>query len=404
MLQPLRSLRFALALVTASAPLLLAGGGGGDDAAEGGGGGDGAGNVGGSGGSGGQANACSLDAELGAPLDLPKDAWTWVDVPESLCMNGEATGIAVNPSSTSNKVAIVLMGGNACFNTASCAVTANRNGYNQTEWDADADNVRMAQFFDRADADNPLKDFSFVFVPYCSGDVHAGNKAGEMVGGSVRTFNGSNNMTAYLKRLVPTFADAEQILLTGVSAGGFGAAMNYDKVASAFCNTDVVLIDDSGPPMGEEYLAACLQQHMVDTWGLDTTLPDDCADCRPANGAFAEPFVKYLITKYADRTLGVISSEGDSTISQFWSFGENDCANINGLPGSYAASKYKAGLEDLRDRIVGSAAGNFGLFMVPGTEHVFLDNDPTSVVVNGVTLKDWLIQALNNDPAFGNVP
>lgn len=318
-------------------------------------------------------------------------------------MNGTPTGIGVNPSSTSNKLVIFLMGGNACFNLASCASTANKNGYGADKWAADTDGVRAAQFFDRSDPDNPLKDYSFVFVPYCTGDVHAGDRSDVDVAGQTWQFHGRKNMLAYLKRLVPTFRDVDQVLLTGVSAGGFGAAVSYDVVASAFCETDVVLIDDSGPPMGEAFLAACLQKHISDTWGFAGTLPADCADCRPANGAFAEPYVKYLLNKYPDRTLGIISTEGDTTIRQFWGFGENNCASLNGTPAPYDPTKYKAGLEDLRDRIVGDA-GRFGLFMVPGTEHVLLDNDPTTVTVGGVTLKDWLTQAVNNDPGFGSVP
>lgn len=402
---PLRSFRFLCALATASLPLLLLGGGCGDDESSGGGGGTGGTGTGGdaTGGGGGQAGACLLDAELGAPLDLPMDTWSWVDFPESLCMNGTPTGIAVNPSSTSNKVVIFLMGGNACFNLASCAITANQNGYGADKWNADADGIRESQAFDRADPDNPLKDYTFVYVPYCSGDVHAGDRGDVPISGKNYQFRGRQNLIAFLKRLVPTFRDADQVVLAGVSAGGFGAALNYDLVASAFCETnDVMLIDDSGPPMGDAYLTPCLQKHMGETWGFDNTLPTDCAECKQASGAFAEPYVKYLLAKYPERTLAVISSEQDSTIRNFWGYGENNCMDLGGLPPPYEGTKYTAGLEDLRDRIVGDA-GRFGLFMVPGDEHVFLDNDPTSVTVDGVTLKDWLLQALNNDPAFGNV-
>lgn len=406
MLKPhLVSFRFLSAI--ASIPLLLSlGGGCGDDeSSAGGGGGTGGTGTGGDGdgGGGGQAGTCSLDAELGEALDLPKDTWTWVDFPDSLCMNNTPTGIAVNPSSTSNKVVIFLMGGNACFNLASCAITANTNGYASDKWNADADGIRTSQAFDRSDPDNPLKDYSYVFVPYCTGDVHAGDRSDVTVANKTYQFHGRKNLIAYLKRLVPTFRDADQVVLAGVSAGGFGAALSYDLVASAFCETeDVVLIDDSGPPMGDEFLAPCLQKHMSDTWGLASTLPADCPDCNQTSGAFAEPYVKYLLGKYPDRTLGVISSEQDGTIRNFWGYGESNCSELGGLPPPYDGAKYTAGLEDLRDRIVGDA-GRFGLFMVPGDEHVFLDNDPTSVNVNGVSLKDWLLQALNNDPAFGNV-
>ncbi len=397
-------LRFLCAATTALLSVAIVGGGCGDDTSSTGAGGSGANGTGGdgTGGTGGQGPQCSLDAQRGAPLDLPADTWTWVDFPDSLCMNGTPTGIAVNPSSTSKKVVIFLMGGNACFNQISCAITANTDGYAKPEWDDEAADITTAQFFDRTDADNPLRDYTYVYVPYCTGDVHAGDASDVTIGSDTWQFHGRKNMEAYLKRLVATYGDADQVLLTGVSAGGFGAAISYDLVASAFCNTDVALIDDSGPPMGANFLAPCLQKHMMETWGLDKTLPADCPDCKPADGAFAEPYVKYILAKYPEATLGLVSTEGDSTIRNFWGFGENNCASLMGAPDPYSEEKYKAGLEDLRDRIV-AGQGRFKLFMSPGTEHVLLDNDPTTVVAGGVTLKDWLTQALTNDPAWDDV-
>ncbi len=400
----LRATPFASLLLTASLTVALAGAGCGDDSVTTGSGAAGPGG-GGTGGAGG-GTGCGL--EQGEPIVAPPDTWTWVDFPDSTCMNGSATGIGINPSSTSKKVVIFLMGGNACFNTVSCAVTANPMGYDAADFAADDDGVKTANFFDRADPNNPLRDFSYVFVPYCSGDVHAGDRSDVMVGNQVRQFKGFRNVEAYLKRLTATFPDAEQVLLAGVSAGGFGAAFNYDQVASAFCETPVVLVDDSGPPMGEEYLAACLQKHMLDTWGLATTLPADCADCVQPSGVFAEPMVKHMLAKYPTRNLALLSSEEDATIRQFWGYGENDCASLSGAPAPYLPSKYTAGLVDLRDRMT-AGQGKFRLFMIPGDAHVLFTEpsgmpDPTMVVSGGINLRDWLLQALNDDPSWSHAP
>ncbi len=52
-----------------------------------------------------------------------------------------------------------------------------------------------------------------------------------------------------------------KVLLTGISAGGFGAAANYPQVARAFAPVPVYDLDDSGPPGAEDpYLPKCLQQ------------------------------------------------------------------------------------------------------------------------------------------------
>lgn len=338
---------------------------------------------------------------MGMPIDAPENTWTWIDFPDSKCMDGSPTGIGVNLSSTSENVAIFLQGGNACFNLISCNITANTDGYGEAEFQAEIDSVGGLSLLDRT-GNSPIKDYSFIYVPYCSGDVFAGNKADVVIGPNTWQFNGFNNITAFLNRIVPTFPNAQKVLLTGVSAGGFGAAYNYDHVASAFPNADVTLIDDSGPPMGAMYVAPCLQQHFIDTWGVDTTLPQDCADCKPADGAFIEPYVNHIKTKFPAARFGVISSEADATIRRFWGYGE-DCTSLPGAPPPYAAAKYTAGLEDIRDRMF-AGNPNFALFMLPGDEHVWLDNDPTTVVVDTTNLETWLTQALTGDAAWASHP
>src|SRR5690606_5667790 len=98
------------------------------------------------------------------------------------------------------------------------------------------------------DADkNPVGDWSFVFVPYCTGDVHAGDRADQAVPdvGGAQQFVGYRNVAAYLERIVPTWSGVGHVLVTGESAGGFGAAFNYDRIADAFPGTRVTLLDDS---------------------------------------------------------------------------------------------------------------------------------------------------------------
>ncbi len=126
--------------------------------------------------------------------------------------------------------------------------------------------------FDRHDTTNPLRDYSFVFIPYCTGDVHAGNNpVGSVSGVSGRQeFVGYRNLDVFLRRLVPTFTRATQVLLTGSSAGGFGALMNAHHVARAFKGIPVTVLDDSGPGMPSTVVPTCLQQQ----WRTQTVLAD----------------------------------------------------------------------------------------------------------------------------------
>src|SRR5206468_3191319 len=86
----------------------------------------------------------------------------------------------------------------------------------------DAATLLTSSFFDRHDDTNPFRNDSFTFVPYCTGDVHAGSKPDANYGGRITHHVGYQNMTAYLTRLVPTFSSASRVILSGSSAGGFG--------------------------------------------------------------------------------------------------------------------------------------------------------------------------------------
>ncbi len=384
-----------LAFALCSLPLLHCD----EDSSTGGAGGTGAGGA--AGGSGGSGGSGSGGAPVEPPFDLEPDTWTFIDFPDAHCMNGTPTGIGINAHASSQDVVIFLQGGNACFNLLSCAVTANPDGYDAETFDEEREFLDTSPYFDRGNDANPLKDFSYAYVPYCTGDVHAGERADANVGGEVRQFHGYTNMGKYLERLVAEFPNAKRVVLSGVSAGGFGAAYNYDQVATAFGpDVKVTLIDDSGPPLSEEFIPECLQEHMRETWGITDTLPADCDGC--SDPIWIEPFINHIMTKYPERSLGIISSESDETISNFWSFGENDCATLNGGFSAYPAGKYRQGLEDLRDRIAADAGGRFGLFLIEGDEHVFLDNGFT-VTVDGTKLEEWIGLAIAEDAGFGNV-
>lgn len=103
--------------------------------------------------------------------------------------------------------------------------------------------------FNRQGFGNPFKDYNDVFVPYCTGDLHAGTKV-TTYGSKATSHVGFLNMSAYLKRLVPTFPDAERIFLFGSSAGGFGVGVNWYRVQGAFPAARVDLVLLSGCQVG----------------------------------------------------------------------------------------------------------------------------------------------------------
>jgi hypothetical protein len=332
-------------------------------------------------------------------------------------MNDTPTGIAVNLNPASKDVLIYLAAGNACFNPVSCALTANPNGYDAKSLATDPVPTQIT-ILQRTSA-NPLQNDNFVYVPYCTGDLHAGDVSGQMVAGMARNFHGFKNMTSFLKRIVATFPNPGRVILAGSSAGGFGAALNYDQAAKAFGATKVALLDDCGPMLtgaasdGTLYVPDCLQKAFVDTWALDKNFPTGCADCGKPAGVFTEPLARYLFTTYPDREMGLISGTADQTISSFLSFafdaqGNYDQCTTLDIPGMYPSGWYAASLADLRDRVA-KGAPNFHTYYVDGSDgsdpkrHVYLDYT-TPVESNGVFFTDWLGKFVSGDPSITSVP
>ncbi len=344
------------------------------------------------------AGPCDADPGIdwGDPIEAPALEWTFVEFPDSRCMNDTPTGIGINPNPDSDKLMIYMEGGGACFDFVSCIAVAHSGGFNAGTLAAVADSYGSNGIFDRDDPDNPVADWNMVFIPYCTGDVHAGNNPSGYEG---RTQVGYANVGEYLERLVPTFSDVTQVLLTGSSAGGFGSAYNFDRVQRAFRCTPVTLLDDAGPPLSDPYMRPCLQQWWRETWNLNETLPADCDACTGPDGGGMVNFSRYLAAKYPERRFGLLSSMEDRTIRSFFSYGySTSCRSLGSMP----SDDFRAGLLDLRDSVL-APYDHFQTFYTEGDSHTFLGRPLGGVSVGGTTLAEWIRQLLEGDPGWDDV-
>ena len=336
------------------------------------------------GGGGSAADAGGADA--GPPFDVTQREWTWFPVDGNTCMNGSATGIGLNLDYSSDKLVFFLEGGGACFNDYSCGQVAHQNGFGEAQLADFAAYAEESGILDRDDADNPVAGWSYVFIPYCTGDVHAGAQPD---GEGGLDYVGYGNVTRAATLVADRMGGSlTQVLLTGQSAGGFGAAYNYDQVATIFggASVPVDLLDDSGPPMSNTYLTPCFQAMVRERWNLEATLPADCTDCVDEDGGGLIHLVDAMAAKWSERRLGIISSLRDNTIRQFYGFGYPDCENPQGV---MAAEAFQAGIEELRDVIL-PPLDNARAYTIDSQEHVWTDNPLGSVEVDGVTLSSWI--------------
>jgi hypothetical protein len=307
--------------------------------------------------------------------------WGWQNIPGAKCRDGSDTGIAINLNPASTKVMIFLEGGGACFNSTTCQ--GNPSKYGETEFVATLkaagaagfngsfDDTKTNGIMSRADDKNPVKDWNMIYIPYCTGDIHGGVNPAGMVPGVTGTqqFVGRKNMELDLAAIKALLPNTTEVLLTGMSGGGFGTVMSYDQVATFWGQIPVTMIDDSGPPMSAPYLAPCLQSQLVSLWGLEKGVLADCgADCTTDagldTGNFGINVMKHLGKKYPTRKFGLIESTGDVTITSFFGFGDNGaCKGFAPV----LEPDFINGLLDIRAQM--AFTPNFGTFYFGGADH-----------------------------------
>lgn len=85
--------------------------------------------------------------------------------------------------------------------------------------------------------ENPFRDWTFLVLPYASGDFHSGTGEYHYTDGNkekVVYHNGYNNYSAFMDAAMPYVGNPETLLVTGFSAGGFAASLLADDVIDRF--------------------------------------------------------------------------------------------------------------------------------------------------------------------------
>jgi len=256
---------------------------------------------------------------------------------------------------------------------------------------------KTAGLFNRNKPENPVANWNFVYVPYCTGDTHAGaHENAELPDqpGVLHQFVGYTNMKKFLNRVVPTIPNPTNVLLTGISAGGFGAAQNALLVQNSFPNTKIKLIDDSGPALSPAVFPPCLQKKWREAWSLDKTYLADCGEpCQKDPDNFAQPLTLAMAATFSDRPAGLIESSRDSVISAFFGAGLNNCtgtALLNQVPGEL----FKSDLLGFRELIKDYPA--FGTWIPEGTQHTWIGADGLyTASIGDKKLIDWVRDIVN---------
>ncbi len=233
-------------------------------------------------GSGGGTRAFCIPDESGAvPTRPTTGTWEKVELPGTVCGNGSQYKFWVNFSGTSNNLLVMFEPGGACWDYESCSGSggirgaANPNGLDDghmTTWQF------AYPLYHRDDPDNPTADWNYVFVPYCTGDVHTGNNTimyENPNGPEQLEFHhaGHSNMKALIGWMNDTFNDVPRLLAGGCSAGGAGSIVNYHFVRSGIEGTQCgYLMGDAGPIFTSKGPSGPVHEKIRESWNVDPVL------------------------------------------------------------------------------------------------------------------------------------
>jgi hypothetical protein len=306
--------------------------------------------------------------------------------PRTSCAFGKPFAFYVRAGDP-HKVLLFLRGGGACWSGATC----DSCGHATFEWDVPPlEGVeRLTGLFDREDARNPARDFTAVFVPTCTGDIHLGD----------RTVTYSDSADAC--RPNPSFvvrhagaADAGDAvawmfahlpgvrlaLIAGESAGAISSPLYAGRVARHYPRARVVQIGDAAGG----YLSRG-PDPIFKVWAADQVLgrePGFDADSIGANSVGVYVGAAHAAPQV---TFAQVNHVADAVQTRYLA-----------MTGATAplARVMEENLATLHRRVP-----RFHSYLAPGDGHgIIRGADFYTTAVNGVKLTDWVAALLEGRP------
>ena len=264
------------------------------------------------------------------------------------------------------KLLVFFQGGGGCFDETTCAPGS---GWFDDAVDASDDPGFADGVLSLDGAENPFRDYSMVFIPSCTGDVHTGDRI--VTYGPHRVHQrGFVNAQAALEHAYGEFPAPEEVFVTGCSAGSVGSAFHADAVIRRYPDARVTQVGDS--------LAFVFHRPVnLADWGSHEHFPPWFEPTRPNDRWTMVEFLTALAKEHPERTFGRFNHAQDGVQEQFFAAvgGER-----NGFP-----PRLRAAERELK------RLPNYRSFLTCGFQHCAFDRDLFySIEEDGIRLRDWV--------------
>jgi hypothetical protein len=227
-----------------------------------------------------------------------------------ICIDGTPL-TAFHQQREAKKLLIVLDGGGACVQDSyRCSFQADEN--------PPGDNGIFADSF-AGIIDNPFAEWSKVFVSYCDGSVWSGDNEvvdANFPSGPVRYHRGIRNLTAALDLARDLHPNAKQVVLSGISAGGYGV-INFAPSVYRLTfppSARLSVLNDSGPGLTNPAFGSVVQDF---DWHFSQFFPASCEDCSTLPYSDQGAFLKWNLENDNGYKGALYSTDGDAVVRSF---------------------------------------------------------------------------------------
>ncbi len=279
------------------------------------------------------------------------------------------------------KVVFFLQGGGLCFDATTCAPDSRL--YKTTTGAGDNPTNFSNGVFDFSDERNPLADYSFVFAPYCTGDVHLGNTTRDYGPELTVQHKGSVNATTALNDLVAQFPDAEQLVVTGESAGSLPTPLYAGVAQDLMPNAEITVLADGSGAYPD---APGINGPLDSVWGAERGLPP-WPENAGMTGLWSAPALFVQAHKHAPEIIFGRHDYAFDGVQQFF-------AGLAGI-----AADDLVTLIDQNEIQIEAGGVDLRSYIAPGDAHTVLSKPEFyTEIVEGVPLVDWVSDLVRRQP------
>ena len=318
------------------------------------------------------------------------------------------------------KLLVFFMGGGACWNITNCVYnhTYSESLFESTELLGLLSSGLGAQqgvggFLDTGNKNNPFKDWTIVYVPYCTGDLNAGQEdhvytdtydPNPIAPVTIR-HRGAVNLSLVVQWLTEniTAATLDKLFVTGLSAGSYASLLAFPYIRKEFPTGDAYYLGDAGvgyagiDDSGHTFTWIAYNIWNVQLPQFVTGYTGQTID----NFANYKSVVQEAVNYYSTDRFAQYTTKYDKTQTWFYNIQVGDHIDYPDFWGSESGANPDLWVyNDWSNGMLGAiniSGANYGYYIAAGTDHTIIFYDKVYTETSGGTSFLGWVNSLIND-------